>query len=385
MKLKPKLFHLALSVLAVSPLAHGATPAEVRSITPQPLEFHLFNEVTEAIVPPEPDVEIYSAGAHYFKKAITSTKPRVSSSETFIKLPGAATKVVIPAGQNALVNVAFSAESRCAEADSSAPNWCEMRILVDGTEASPAASTFGPDTYAFDSTDRGSETLASWESHAMDRHQCIFNSHSTTSKTVPIEVQWKVTNFDGGVAPAFWLDDWSVTVELAKGCRRTHRSSCEVAEPVVEEGALIGYRGIEVEGVNYDVTFQDGSFNSLFGDERSLVFTTEASAKNAALALKDAIVDGPLGAFNSEPFLMNGCEHADTCQILITHGVDRTRDPVYALNVAYGNRYPYNSIGASNPPVDTDTHYNNGAVWSVWTVAEKTDCGSDALADSRAD
>jgi hypothetical protein len=93
--------------------------------------------------------------------------------------------------------------------------------MVDGAEAAPAASSFPTDTYAFDSTDRGTETSASWESHAMDRHRCIFNGNGNATKNVPIEVEWNVTNFDGGVAPRFWLDDWSLTVELAKGCRLT--------------------------------------------------------------------------------------------------------------------------------------------------------------------
>lgn len=135
-------------------------------------------------------------------------------------MPGTLSKVVIPAGKNALVNLAFTAESRCNEIDSSAPDWCEVRILVDGVEASPQASTFSPDTYAFDSTDRGSETEASWESHAMDRHHCIFNDKGDVAKSIPVEVQWKVTNFDGGNAPRFWLDDWSFTIELADGCRQ---------------------------------------------------------------------------------------------------------------------------------------------------------------------
>ncbi len=53
----------------------------------------------------------------------------------------------------------------------------------------------------------------------MDRHLCVSNKKGKKAKTVPVEVQWKVTNFDGGNAPTFWLDDWSFTTQLAKGCR----------------------------------------------------------------------------------------------------------------------------------------------------------------------
>ncbi len=218
--LKP-LVIIAAGVLA-APAAFGADPLEIRELTPQiPLEYPLPPELVLAPFQPEPDVVIQTSGAHFYKQALTSTKPRTMRSERFEPLPGARTRVVVPAGIDVLVNVAFTAESRCTEPDSTAPNWCEVRILVDGAEADPAASSFPPDTYALDSTDSGSETPASWESHAMDRHRCVFNSGSRTARVVPVEVQWKVTNFDGGVAPDFWLDDWSLTVELARGCRRT--------------------------------------------------------------------------------------------------------------------------------------------------------------------
>ncbi len=197
------------------------SPLDVRQLSPQPaLEYQ--PQIPNIIIHPipyEPDVIKFTSGNHFHKQALTSTKPRTTSSEKFIPLPGASTKITIPAGANVLVNLALTAESRCNEPGSTAPDWCEVRILVDGQEASPQASTFSPDTYAFDSTDRGTESVASWESHAMDRHKCVYNQNSRTAKTVPVEVQWKVTNFDGGAAPRFWLDDWSFTVQLAKGCR----------------------------------------------------------------------------------------------------------------------------------------------------------------------
>jgi hypothetical protein len=219
--LKEKLIGLAITSIAATQIAYGATPDEIRKESPQPFEFHVPGDVLVAPVLEEPDVVVHTAGAHYYKQALTSTKPRITSSEKFVLLPGARTRVAVPAGADVLVNVAFTAESRCNEPGSTAPNWCEVRIMVDGAEAAPAASSFPTDTYAFDSTDRGTETSASWESHAMDRHRCFFNGNGNATKNVPIEVEWNVTNFDGGVAPRFWLDDWSLTVELAKGCRLT--------------------------------------------------------------------------------------------------------------------------------------------------------------------
>ncbi|MAR91656.1 MAG: hypothetical protein CML06_12350 [Pseudomonadales bacterium] len=219
-----KTFHHSIIIAAAlsSPLALAASSAEIRQLTPQPgleYKYSLDEWLTDTPLE-ETDAIRFTSGAHFYKQAITSTKPRVTSTEKFITVPGARSKVVIPPGKNVLVNLAFTAESRCNEPGSSAPDWCEVRILVDGVEASPQASSFGPDTYAFDSTDAGSESVSSWESHAMDRHHCVYNSQSKTAKSVPVEVQWKVTNFDAGPAPLFWLDDWSFTIELAEGCRR---------------------------------------------------------------------------------------------------------------------------------------------------------------------
>jgi hypothetical protein len=115
--------------------------------------------------------------------------------------------------------VRFTAESRCSEPGGFG-DWCEVRVLINGVEAEPAASSFPPDTFAFDSPDNTGfnqgETVNSWEGHAMDRHLCVRND---TLKTiwVPVQVQWKVTNLapPAQTRPSFWIDDWSLTVEAA--------------------------------------------------------------------------------------------------------------------------------------------------------------------------
>ncbi len=203
-------------------MASAANVAELRILEPQAL----VPTIDPVLVNPtlkEPDVTIFTARNHYFKRAITSTKPQVTRSEKFVPLKGAKTYITVPAGKNVLVNTAFTAESRCSEPGSSASNWCEVSIRVGGKEAYPKASTFPADTYAFDSTDNGTETNASWESHAMDRHMCVNNAKGKKKKKVPVQVFWKVTNFDAGSAPNFWLDDWSFTVQLARGCRQVNK------------------------------------------------------------------------------------------------------------------------------------------------------------------
>lgn len=213
---------ILLGSALITSSSFAASVDEIRELSPQPgLQYkHVIDDLVAVPLAEEPDAIRFTSGAHYYKQAITSTKPRVTSTEKFETVPGARSRIVVPAGTDVLVNLAFTAESRCNEPGSMAPDWCEVQILVDGVEASPQASSFPPDTYAFDSTDAGSETISSWESHAMDRHRCIINSDSKVAKVVPVEVQWKVTNFDGGAAPLFWLDDWSFTIQLAKGCRQ---------------------------------------------------------------------------------------------------------------------------------------------------------------------
>lgn len=208
-----KPFVVFLATAMTSSLAVAATPEEIRALSPQAP-----GVVAPAIA--DPDVHVFNAGAHFFKRVLTSTKPQTIMSEVFIPLAGAKTVITVQPGTAVLVNVGFTAESRCSEFGSVEPNWCETRVLIDGVEAAPAASSFPADTYAFDSTNAGSDGTNSWESHAMDRHRCIVNN-TPTFMSVPVQVEWKVTNFGGGAAPEFWLDDWSLTIEMARGCRES--------------------------------------------------------------------------------------------------------------------------------------------------------------------
>ena len=131
--------------LLIAPLSHSATVEEIRTFTPQPGLQYKF-EIDDFIAPTEEEADAirFTSRNHFYKQAITSTKPRITSTEEFLSLPGTLTKITIPAGKNALVNLAFTAESRCNEPGSSAPDWCEVRILVDGVEASPQASSLPP-------------------------------------------------------------------------------------------------------------------------------------------------------------------------------------------------------------------------------------------------
>lgn len=162
----------------------------------------------------------FTSGAHFYKRVLTNTNPLTTTTTVFRPVPGLTTRVPVPPRSRVLININFDAESACYGAPGQ--NWCELRIMVDGVEANPMASTFGPDTFAFDSTDNGTEGSGSWESHAFSRHTCYENTTSTT-RFATVRVDWRVTNF-GGV-PTFWLDDTSLVVELARGCTLVESSS----------------------------------------------------------------------------------------------------------------------------------------------------------------
>lgn len=163
-------------------------------------------------------IQTFTGGAHFFKRVVTNTNVLLGSNEKFEVLPGASTTIFVPPLTVALVNVGFSAETRCT-GEGPAQDWCELSVTVGGNEASPMASTFGPDTFAVDSTDSGNATMGNWRAHAFTRHICIRNG-TDVPMAVPVAVNWKVTNF-GGVPPTFWVDDSALVVEMARGCSVT--------------------------------------------------------------------------------------------------------------------------------------------------------------------
>jgi hypothetical protein len=160
-------------------------------------------------------IQTFTGGAHFYKRVVTHTNVLLGSNEKFEVLPGASTTVFVPPKTVVLVNVGFSAETRCTGADV-AQNWCEMSITVGGNEASPMASTYGGDTFAVDATDTGNATEGNWRAHAFTRHTCVRNE-GDTPLALPVAVNWKVTNFAGN-PPLFWVDDSALVVEMARGC-----------------------------------------------------------------------------------------------------------------------------------------------------------------------
>lgn len=135
-------------------------------------------------------------GKGVFKTTVvTETNAQSTSSTSYVNLPGASASITVPAGKIHLVNVRFSAESYCFGSTSDAGNWCTARVLVDGTEMLPNASS----DYAFNANGTADDF---WEGHAMERTLVV------GAGTHTITVQWAVTSAN----LFFRLDDWTMAV-----------------------------------------------------------------------------------------------------------------------------------------------------------------------------
>jgi len=82
-------------------------------------------------------------------------------------------------------------------------------------------------------------------------------------------------------------------------------------------GKLLGASGVNVNGTLYDVSFQDGTCNTLFSgcdDKTDFTFQNGPDAEAAAFALLDQVfLDVAAGRFDSDPSLTAGCSNALIC------------------------------------------------------------------------
>ena len=93
----------------------------------------------------------------------------------------------------------------------------------------------------------------------------------------------------------------------------------------IQNGNLFGATGVDVNGALYDVSFLDGTCIELYDgcDENTdFPFTNPADLNDGVLlgvamqALLDQVfIDSTLGAFDTEPELMNGCNVTGGCRV----------------------------------------------------------------------
>jgi hypothetical protein len=140
------------------------------------------------------------------------TVAHTTTSAPWVDLSGAKLwHLAVSPGGDTLV-ARFSAESACypTVAGSTTHGYCSVRIVaVDEftgttTVMTPAANT----DFAFDSTNGGTETSSSWESHSFERFARLSPDEYT------VKVQWGIAGLNA-TNTSFRLDDWTLTVEEA--------------------------------------------------------------------------------------------------------------------------------------------------------------------------
>ncbi len=147
---------------------------------------------------PATDPSVHAAAA-LDQFDIAGGDSEITTSSVLVDLPGTSATVSIPEGRTGTVLATFSGESACSGGGAGA--WCRIRILVNGTEAFPAGAS---SDFAFDSSDGGTETPGSWESHAIQRAV-----EGLPAGDYDVTVQW------GGVGgPTFEIDDWQLVAQV---------------------------------------------------------------------------------------------------------------------------------------------------------------------------
>jgi len=164
-------------------------------------------------------------------------------------------------------------------------------------------------------------------------------------------------------------------------------------------GILTGATGINVNGKLYDVSFQDGSCNSLFNncDPRYFAFDNLDDANSAALALFDQVlIDSPQGMFDStQAHLVKGVQNAAD--------LDNVAIGYVSFYIPYANSVTLLSVEVKNARYDTrinqpkrdwidynqilpyrDTSpFDNSEVYAVFSPAiGPFDADSDGIPDS---
>src|SRR5262249_26069779 len=129
----------------------------------------------QAVGAPTPNVVIGGSSVAQTLFAYDEPNSTVGSTVTYIVLPGMSVPLTIT-GNRKLVLASFGAEAACYGGDRDSPDWCVTRIIArTGAGAIiPLQPNAGDGTdFAFDSTDRGTETDASWEQKQMTRGRVL--------------------------------------------------------------------------------------------------------------------------------------------------------------------------------------------------------------------
>lgn len=145
---------------------------------------------------------------------------------------------------------------------------------------------------------------------------------------------------------------------------------------LVEGGQLVGASGVSVNGGLYDVAFRDGTCAEFFGgcdEDSDFLFSDDLElgrAANSAL-MDQVLVDGPQGAFDSNPALTSGCSAA-SCQTSTPVFLSGGGSSIAVLWVSNGiEEFRDISTGSGAGPrgIDTRLFTPDGGNYAVWSTA----------------
>lgn len=133
-------------------------------------------------------------------------------------------------------------------------------------------------------------------------------------------------------------------------------------------GILMGASDVDIGGTLYDVSFADGILSDI-----TPFFTTSASALAASQALlNQVLIDGPLGQFNSNSELTNGCTLRTGCKVWTVYSLTSSTN-----SVRYGQVQNYSaSTGLNDLPITTSARLTTNVVadptitLATWSLAK---------------
>ncbi len=129
-----------------------------------------------------------------------------------------------------------------------------------------------------------------------------------------------------------------------------------------------GIVGIEVNGVLYDVAFEDGNCITVFSgcDDQSDFLFDVNTISDAVVALSEA-VRGTI--YDTDPSLIDGCDDSRLCNIRTPYAGFSDHVGSFAVVGVFSNDTRLDSVSlVVNVPIDF-FQPNDGRVFAVWSVA----------------
>ena len=121
-------------------------------------------------------------------KAVTAVRTATDNSDYFtasttpVDMPSMSVSVSVPSNQKAILVITFSAQSHCTTASGA---FCWVRVIVDGSSASPGDIAFG------------SGVISNFSSQAWQANSMQFTAGPLASGSHTVSVKWWESDDDG--------------------------------------------------------------------------------------------------------------------------------------------------------------------------------------------